>query len=170
MLRLLCLLSLCLAVAPAAAADDGEILAFEHFIRESGPLCQSAPSHRCVGQGWRFADRNGDDRLAIAEIKAVRAALVDWAAWRGDSLRAAERLGISGGVWLVDAVGLDQLFASFDSDGDASLSLAELLADVTLDQRPLGAVLLDPAAVDRDAVSRRLGKFSPMLEALLKPR
>lgn len=157
------------APSPGAVAEAGaEVMAFEEFILESGPLCRSAPSTRCVGEGWRFADGNGDGRVSLDELKSVRAALVSWTRWRGDSLRAAERLGIHGGVWLVDTVGLDGLFASYDTNGDQSLSMAELLADIDLDQRPLGAVLLDPEAVDRQALSGRLGKFAPMLGALLR--
>ena len=151
-----------------AALPDAAVQAFEHFIRQTGPLCQSEASTLCVGQGWRFADSSGDGRVSLREMQAVRAALVEWAKWRGDSLRAGERLGIHGGVWLVDTVGLDKLFASFDADGDSALSLAELLADVSLDERPLGAVLLDPEAVDRQAISQRLGQFAPMLEGLLR--
>ena len=47
------------------------------------------------------------------------------------------------------------------------MSRKELLADVTLDERPLGEVLLDDKAVDRAAVAQRLGSLSPMLEGLL---
>ena len=100
----------------------------------------------------------------------VRADLLQWTEWRGQSLTGSERLGISTGVWIVDSVGLPNLFAGFDEDGDGGLSQAELLADVRLDERPIGKVLLDPEAVDRKALAGRLGKLSPMLDALLKPK
>ena len=158
------------ARAQEAASPAPEILAFEQFIRNSGPLCQSSPSADCVERGWRFADRDGDGGIALAELESIRSALLRWTEWRGDSLRSGERLGIATGIWLVDQVGLANLFQSYNENGDSALSQDELLADVRLDKRPLGALLLDPAAVDRAAIARRLGKFAPMLEALLKPQ
>jgi hypothetical protein len=46
------------------------------------------------------------------------------------------------------------------------ISRSELLADVQLDERPIGAVLLDPAAVDHVAIARRLGLPPTILERL----
>lgn len=156
------------AVATAETVTPREVLSFEHFIRRNGPLCQSSPSFICVARGWRFADRDGDGALALEELSQVRADLLRWTEWRGESLSGGERMGIATGVWIVDSVGLPKLFASFDDDGNARLSREELLADVTLDERPLGQVLLDPEAVDRQAIAGRLGKLSKVLDALLK--
>ena len=158
------------ATASEQAATPREVVAFEHFIRRSGPLCEKSPSKICFARGWRFADRNGDGTLGLDELTEVRADLLQWTEWRGQSLTGSERLGISTGVWIVDSVGLPNLFAGFDEDGDGGLSQAELLADVRLDERPIGKVLLDPEAVDRKALAGRLGKLSPMLDALLKPK
>ena len=156
--------------APEQAGPSQAAVAFEHFIRRSGPLCLSSPSTDCFARGWRFADRNGDGALALDELTEIRSELLQWTEWRGESLRGGERLGISTGIWIVDSVGLPTLFAGFDSDGSGGLSQEELLADVRLDERPLAQVLLDPAAVDRKAIAGRLGKLSPMLDALLKPK
>ena len=70
-------------------------------------------------------------------------------------------------VVVIDAVGLDKLVASYDADGDGKLSKKELLTDVRLDGRPLGQVLLDPKAVDRQAVAKRLGALSPVVDGMM---
>ena len=74
-----------------------------------------------------------------------------------DDLTEPERSGIALGFLIVDSIGLERLHAIYDTDQDGLVSRSELLADVRLDQRPLGQVLLDPAAVDHRAVARRLG-------------
>ncbi len=153
-----------------SAAPPRAVIAFEHFIRRNGPFCRTGASTDCFQRGWRFADRDSDGALALAELTEIRAALLQWTEWRGESLRGGERLGIATGVWIIDSVGLPALFAGFDSDASGGLSREELLADVELDERPLGQVLLDPEAVDRAALAERIGKLSPVLDALLKPQ
>ncbi len=155
----------------AAVPASPQVLAFEQFIRASAPVCERRPAADCVDAGWGFADTDGDGRLSVAELTAVRDALAAWSGWRGDSLNKRERTSIAIGLWLVDSIGLDRLVASYSQDADDSLSRDELLADVTLDERPLGEVLLDAQAVDRQAVAQRLGALSPVLEGLLdKPQ
>lgn len=154
--------------ADAAVAPSGAILAFEEFITDSGPLCETRPAQVCVDLGWTYADADRDGLLSLEEIRGVRDTLVGWSSWRGDSLPNRERVSIGLGVWLVDAVGLEKLMASYSTDGDQQLSQQELLADVQLDQRPLGEVLVDEQAVDRKAVAARLGALAPMLDGLLK--
>ena len=99
-----------------------------------------------------------------AEVGASRS----WFAWRQASLTKRERSALALGLFVADSVGLENLLAGFDADGDGQLTRAELLADVRLDQRPLGEILSDPTAVDRDAVARRLGAAAPFLGALLQ--
>jgi hypothetical protein len=41
------------------------------------------------------------------------------------------------------------------------------LTDVRLDSRPLGQVLTDPKAVDRQAVAKRLGALSPVVDGMV---
>ena len=151
---------------PAAASPA--VLAFEQFIRASSPVCERRPAADCVDAGWGFADANRDGRLSLTELTEVRDTLIAWTDWRGESLRRQERAAIAVGVLLADSIGLENLIASYNRDADGTLSRAELLADVTLDERPLGEVLLDPEAVDRAAMAQRLGSFSPMIEGLLK--
>ncbi len=154
--------------AAQGQASSSAVLAFEQFVRASSPVCLKQPAAHCVDAGWGFADRNRDSRLSLAELRAVRNAVQDWMGWRGKTLSAQERLAILLGLWIVDAVGLETLMARFDADGDGFVDRAELLADVRLDERPLGQVLLDAKAVDRKAVARRLGSLGPVFEGFFR--
>ena len=152
--------------APPATAETPPTAAvgrFDRFVASSGPVCQREASGRCVDLGLAFADRDGDGRLSVDELE-VRRELKAWLAWKGPKLTPAERTGASLGVWLVDTAGLPALFDSFDANGDGRVTRGELLADVRLDHRPLGDVLLDPEAVDRSAVAGRVGKLAPFLQ------
>lgn len=173
LLQFLVIGPLALGAAPAAAISEDaptpEVLAFERFIRASGPVCEQEAAAICFDLGFEFADLSGDDRLALPELLTVRDSLASWVAWRGDSLTARERNLIRLGTWLVDSVGIGALLDSYDEDGDALLDRRELAADVSFDERPLGVVLLDPEAVDRAAVARRLGALVPFLEQALPP-
>ena len=140
------------------------VLAFDRLVAFAAPLCRAKPAGGCVDLGFRFADQNGDQGLSLAELRRVRDALEGWTSWRRAQLARDERAGIAFGLALIDAVGLETLLASYDQDEDGRLDRAELLADVQLDERPLRAILLDPAAVDRAAVARRLGRLAPLLD------
>jgi hypothetical protein len=164
-LSLLVLASATVAV-PQAVAAEPPVVAFDRFVTTSNPVCQLDPAEACVDLAWRFADANHDDGLSIEELQAVRADLEVWAIWRQADLAAQERSGIAMGLWLVDAVGLEYLHAAYDADGDGLISRAELLADVRLDDRPIGAVLLDPDAVDHAAIGRRLGLPPTILDQI----
>ena len=161
----LSLLALGAAGSPQAAAEP-PIVAFDRFVSESDPVCRSHRAEECVARAWHFADADGDDGLSLAELQALRADLEVWAIWRQNDLAAHERSGIALGLWLVDTLGLDYLHTVYDADGDGLISHSELLADVHLDERPIGAVLLDPAAVDHAAIARRLGLPPAILERL----
>jgi hypothetical protein len=149
-----------------AAAPEPPIVAFDRFIAESNPVCQLGRAADCVDLAWRFADADGNQGLSVDELQAIRTDVEVWAIWRQADLAAHERSGIAMGLWLVDVVGLEYLHAAYDSDGDGLISRIELLADVELDERPIGAVLLDPAAVDHAAIGRRLGLPPSMLDRL----
>jgi hypothetical protein len=165
-----------LGAAGDAQADPGlpasvHVQAFERFIAASGPICQSRPAALCVERAWAQLDADGDDRLSTAELRWVRVTLQDWVLWRGD-LRRTESAAIALGLLLSDALGIERLHATFDQDGDGGISRAELLADVRLDQRPLGEILLDPANIDHQGAARRLGLPPALVErlpAMLEP-
>lgn len=160
------------AAAPSAASGAGAptvapsaaVAAFDQFIARSGPLCAKQASGRCVDAGLAFADRDADGRLSVDELESLHREMKAWLAWKGPKLTASERTAASLGVWMIDTAGLPALFDSFDADDDGRLTRSELLADVRLDQRPLGEVLLDPAAVDRSALAGRVGRLAPFLQ------
>lgn len=166
------LLSGTLALAAAAPAEPApEALAFDRFVVASSPICLNQPARRCVDSGFAFADSNRDGRLSLSEVRSVRADLDRWLAWRGPKLQPRERGAVLFGASLVDAAGLDRLFESYDANRDGGVSKPELLADLRLDERPLGEVLMDEQAVDRQALQRRLGALGPAVEGMLrKPR
>jgi hypothetical protein len=149
-----------------AAAPEPPIVAFDRFISESNPVCQFGRAADCLDLAWRFADADGNQGLSVDELQALRTDVEVWAIWRQADLAAHERSGIAMGLWLVDVVGLEYLHAAYDTDGDGLVSRTELLADVELDERPIGAVLLDPQAVDHAAIGRRLGLPPSMLDRL----
>jgi hypothetical protein len=160
------LLALAAAGSPRAAAPEPPVVAFDRFVSESNPVCQLRRATECLDLAWRFADADADQGLSLDELEALRADLEVWAIWRQAELAAHERSGIAFGLWLVDSVGLEYLHAAYDADGDGLISRAELLADVRLDKRPIGTVLLDPAAVDHAGIARRLGLPPTVLERL----
>lgn len=157
------------APRPPAQATP-QILALDRFIRESGPLCERQPAARCVDAGWAHADRDKDGALTLDEVQRVRDELGRWLAWKTDGLSPRERASLGMGLWIADSAGIPAVFASYDADGDGRLTRAELLADVRLDRRPLGRVLSDPQAVDRQAFAKRLGPLAKMAEILMQPR
>lgn len=172
-LRGLLLAGLALVGPPAPAfaiseeAPSIEILTFDRFIQATSPVCSRDSSTLCFGEAFEFADADGDGTLTLEELRLVRDALQDWSAWRDGTLTVQERNGIKLGLWLVDTIGLEALHDSYDRDGDGAISRQELQADVALDDRPMATVLLDPEAVDRAAVARRLGALAPLLDQAL---
>lgn len=160
-------------IRPAAAQDaiavpPPAVERFDRFVGRAAPLCETAPAARCVDAAWTFGDADGDGRLAPDEARRLRDALLGWAQWPDNRAAGDERAFIFLGLSMVDTVGLERLMAGFDADGDGALTRAELLADLRLDERPLGAVLADPRALDRAALGRRLGALAPALGALLE--
>jgi hypothetical protein len=119
-----------------------------------------------VALAWDFADGDGDRALSVAELAAIRTELERWALRHRDRLAPAELSGLALGLLLVDSIGLERLHALYDRDADGLISRSELLADVRLDRRPLPETLLDPAAVDRVAIARRLGVPPALLERI----
>jgi len=161
-----------MAVGAGEAADrmapSAAVAGFDRFVTESTPVCLQQPASRCVDAGWRYADTDRDRGLTLGELRAVRDTLAEWTQWRGDGVTRGERMAIGLGLWIVDSVGLEALMKGYDGNGDGRLSRDELLTDVRLDDRPLGKILLDPSAVDRAAVAKRLGSLAPVLDGYLR--
>jgi hypothetical protein len=157
------------APKPAAEPTPGA-QALEKFVRASAPTCQTEPSARCVDLGWAYADRDKNGSLSLAEVETIRDEIIAWNAWKGDTLTPRERANFNMGVWAANSVGINNLFASYDANADGKLTKPELLADVTLDQRPLGQVLADEKSVNRKRFASRLGPLQKMAEVLMTPR
>jgi hypothetical protein len=159
-----------LTVIPAAAQTvdgvAGRAAAFDQFMRASRPVCVQRPAEECVALAWRFADTDGDHELSAAELTSLRAEVEDWALGYPDELSPPERSSVALGLLLVDSIGVERLLQLYDANHDGLISERELLADVRLDRRPLGQILLDPAAVNRAAVARRLGLPPALLDQL----
>lgn len=145
-----------------------EVLMFDRFVASSSPVCLYQPAAECVDVAWVFADRNGDDGLSVEELQDVRDGLQEWTAWRKGDLNRTERSMIALGFLVVDSLGIERLHGLYDADGDGLVGRSELLADVRLDERPLGEILLDSEAVDRAAIAGRLG-LPPALVDRLQP-
>ncbi len=160
-----------LASGAAQALDRdfaATMLAFDRFVTVAGPVCEHQPARDCIEVAWEFADADGDGTLSLEELELLRDALAEWSEERQEALTRRERSLITFGLWLVDSIGLENLYASYDVDGTGRLTRAELLADVTLDERPLGEILLDPTAVDLKGLAERLGVLLPLLERTLR--
>src|SRR5690606_7727882 len=134
----------------------------------STPVCKKQPSARCVDAGWHYADADRDGSLSLDELKSIHDAGRTWIDWKGGTMSEQERASVMVGLLIVQGVGVEQLMRSYDGDGDGRLSRAELLADVTLDQRPLGKVLSDPNGLDRKATARRLGPMGVLFERMFR--
>lgn len=165
------LLTLALALAgPALAAErrpvEADVASVARFIDAAGPVCQRRPAASCIDAGWRFADADGDDRLDAGELRRRYRDFVAWFGAAEASLDANSQAMLALGLWMTSIVGIDDLVASYDADRDGRLTRAEALADVTLDDRPLGRLLLDPKSVDRAAFTKRLGTAGPFLMGL----
>jgi hypothetical protein len=142
------------------------VLGFDRFVAASTPVCLHRPAAACVEVGWAFADRDADQGLSVVELEEVRDRLRAWTHWRADDLHATERSLLALGFLVVDGLGIERLHGLYDQDGDGLVDRDELLADVRLDERPLGEVLLDREAVDRAAIAARLGLPPIVLERL----
>jgi hypothetical protein len=155
--------------APQVMPGPGrQVMIFDRFIGSSGPVCQHQPAAKCVDAAWVFADHNGDQGLSVEELQEVRHELKEWTVWRTDDLSQTERSLLTLGFLVVDSLGLERLHALYDADHDGLISRNELLADVRLDERPLGEILLDAEAIDRAGIAARLG-LSPALVERLQP-
>jgi hypothetical protein len=148
---------------PGPARD---VLAFDRFVAASTPVCEHRPAAACVEAGWAFANRDDDRGLSVVELEELRDELMAWTQWRADDLQPTERSLLVLGFVVVDGVGLERLHGLYDQDADGLVDRDELLADVRLDERPLGEVLLDPEAVDRAAIAVRLGLPPALIERL----
>lgn len=151
------------AATPAPTAGT-----LDRFLETSVPFCMKAPAAQCVGRGFEYADRDRNERLSLAEAKATQAELNRWTKANGRRLPPQEREKLLMGLILVQTVGPEQLFRSYDADGDGELTREEVTADLKLDRRPLPEILTDPSAIDWDSLSARAGQAAPLLKRLFQ--
>ena len=162
----LCLVAAAARAAAPAPADGAAAL--DRFLSASVPLCMKAPAVRCVDRGFAFADGDGDGKLSPPEVQATRAQVDSWAKANARRLPQQERERLLVGLLVVQAVGPQQLFASYDADGDGFLTRDEVTADIRLDKRPLPEILADPSSIDWSGLAARAGDAAPLLKRLFE--
>jgi len=146
--------ALCWMLAPTARADDAA--AVQALIDEASAVCFAQPAQACVDLGWAFAVSDPTTGLTLADVEALRARVGTWFATAQSSLAPQVKTMVAMGMLLVDGRGLDRVLGYFDADRNGAVSQAELLADVTMDDRPLPEIVADPEAVDRLGLAERL--------------
>jgi len=152
----------------AVPGPGREILMFDRFVGANAGVCLDQPAAACVDVAWRFADRNQDGGLSVEELQHVRDSVRAWAIWRADDLYAHERSLLAMGFLVVDGLGVERLHRLYDADQDGLVDREELLADLRLDERPLGETLLDGESLDRAALAARLGVPSALIERFVR--
>ena len=150
----------------ATPAADGQSL--DSFLAVSVPICMKSPALQCIDKGFGFADGDGDGKLSLAEVRTTQGRVDSWAKTNARRLPQQERERLIVGLLIVQAVGPQQLFASYDLDRDGLLSRQEVTADIRLDKRPLPEILSDPSSIDWNGLAARAGDAAPLLKKLFE--
>jgi hypothetical protein len=143
-----------------------EASAVQTFIRSASAACQRERAQACVDAGWKFAAKAPDRGLTLPDLQDLRRRVGSWFARYQNSMSAQERNSVALGLLVADGIGMPALHAAFDADRNGQVTKRELLADVALDDRPLGAVLSDAKSINRAGIARKLGLPAQYLEAL----
>ncbi|MEK0085458.1 hypothetical protein [Benzoatithermus flavus] len=163
------LAALLLAAGPAlAGAPSPEARSLDRFLETNVSFCMKAPAAQCIDRGFAFADLDHDRRLSLAEAKATQAEVNRWVKANAKRLPPQERERLVMGMLLLQTMGPEQLFKSYDADHDGALSREELTADLKLDRRPLPEILSDPSSIDWNALAARAGEAAPLLRRLFQ--
>lgn len=170
-MRIILILLLCWAAPSFAnqAPRDSDANAVQSFIRDVSQTCVSQRAQTCIDAGWKFAAGSPQQGLTLTELQQLRQKLGGWFSAFQDAMTPQERGSVMVGLLLADGIGMQRLHTAFDTDRNGRVTQRELLADVKLDNRPLGAVLLDEKAVNRKALVGRLGMSPDMIEGLFTP-
>jgi hypothetical protein len=140
----------------------------QRFIRSASATCLRQPARACIDAGWKFATGGTNRGLTLPELEALQRRLRAWFDLNYDKMPAQARGLVAFGLLMADGIGMKALHKAFDTDGNGRVSKKELLADVALDNRPLGAVLVDPKAVNRADIARKLGLPSGYVKDMLR--
>lgn len=157
----------CSAIPAALSALRGEGLSFLAALDGIEAACAGGEAAVCLDAAWGWADVARDGVLTAAEIarlaRGVAYVLMLSEGADAESIAAALGAGALGGV----AIGWS-LIASFDYDGSASLSKAELMQDRFPPPGLAGAVAAASASTAAPAASlaSQLGALKGLLEEL----
>jgi hypothetical protein len=157
-----------LAVPALAAAPSPEVRSLDRFLESNVKFCMKAPAVQCIDRGFAFADLDRNRHLSLAEAKETQAEVNRWVKANARRLPPQERERLVMGTLLLQTVGPEQLFRSYDANRDGELSRDELTADLRLDKRPLPEILSDPSSIDWNALSARAGEAAPLLKRLFQ--
>ena len=155
------------ATVVSAEVDDGR--GFDDFARRSEAYCAEAPSRRCFDNGFRFADADGDGGVSIVEARRFHDGVRSWSLAHRAEMSPADQQALLAALLIVQAAGVDAIFASYDADEDGRLTRGEAAADLRLDDRPMSVLLDDPNAVDWARLRARLGSAGLLLGDALPP-
>jgi hypothetical protein len=156
----------CPAIPAPLALLHGEGLSFLGALDGIEAACAHGDAAACIDAVWAWADVNGDTTLTAAELsrlaRGVAYATMLSQGTEAEELAAALGAGALGGV----AVGW-ALIASFDYDGSASLSKAEVMQDRFPPPGLAGAVAAAPSLpAPGVSLSGQLGALKALFEAL----
>ena len=146
-------------------ADSRSVQAF--IDKASGP-CQTKAAQACVDLGMQFAAANPKQGITVADLKLLRQRIGAWYQYHSQEMPARSRASFGLGLMLADGMTMERLHASFDTDHDGRVTQQELMSNVKMDKRPLGDVLADPKAVDRNALAQRLGLLPQLTAGLFQ--
>lgn len=156
----------CPAIPAPLALLHGEGLSFLGALDGIEAACAHGDSAACIDAVWTWADVSGDGTLTAAEVsrlaRGVAYATMLSQGTETEELAAALGAGALGGV----AVGW-ALIASFDYDGSASLSKAEVMQDRFPPPGLAGAVAAAPSLPGPGvSLSGQLGALKALFEEL----
>ena len=150
-------------VAPPAQAEEA---GFDRAVRQLAGHCARGPATSCAARAFDLIDANDDGVAEVDELQRLDARLRVWAGANADELHPKDLRALQLGFLLVDTIGIERGMLLYDEDGDGALSLAEMTADLQLDDRPLPAIVQAREIVDWPSLRRRFGATAMIFDYL----